>query len=341
MAKYRLDDFDEWIRPYVIKKTMIRNKNQYNKEKIDLDYFAINVIPIKEMILHKVGNYKKWIVSGICTKCGKNFTIPWNNLCLREKHSKEEFCGKCLRKEVYSDEWRKNNSEAQKKAQGTIDAKKRMSEILIQKHKDCPEIREKISLSLKEKYKNNPELRNKISEASKRNWNNPEYEKKVTGKSFYNGTYLSKYGEIYFASSWELFFLDWCECNKNISSVKRCSDKIDYINSKGGHSRYFPDFEIVLDNKIYVFEIKGRINLIEIKNKQNAAINFFKNQKSYSILYKDDLKRLGINFSKNQMLDKIYSLIGKIKDGKLGKIKLEDYLKNKGYYFENKENNNI
>lgn len=327
---YNIEELDSWLRPYVIQREISRIDNRTGKEQ-RITYYQIGIIPISEMIKHNLNPFLKWKVSGVCIHCGETFTSVWNNLCHRKKHAKEEFCGKCLRKEQFTEEWRRKNSEAQKRVQGTSEARRHMSQILKKKHQENPSLKKKISAGLKTAYKNNDAFRRKISEASKRNWENPDYQTKVTGNSFYHGYYKSKFGEIFFASSWELFFLEWCDTNPEVTSLKRSKERIEYTNTIGSHSRYLPDFEVTIKNKEFVFEIKGKINMVEIENKRLAAEKFFNGKKTYCLLFKQDLQRLGIEFGKSSFNKKLRSLLPKIRDGKIGQESIDENLTKKGF----------
>jgi len=293
--KRHVEDFPEWVRDYVVHRTYERRRNQYSTEKTISHCVSVDVVPFKIMASNAKSKTLKWMVSGRCSVCGLSFTVNWNNVWLRKRHRGEEVCGRCCRKESYTDEWRKANSEAQKQAQGNRAARKRMSDKLKQVHRENPEIRKKISKGLKRAYRDNPELRQKISKASRRNWKNAEYQDKVSPKGFYHGYFNSRCGRVFYASSWELAFLTWCEKNDKIESFRRCDDHIKYRKPSGGIAYYHPDFEILWTNgRVEVAEVKGSMQSWDVVNRKRvAAQSYYGESKSYWIAFKEDLKRIG------------------------------------------------
>jgi hypothetical protein len=258
------------------------------------------------MVGHAVSKSIKWKVKGVCEKCGQSFTATWNNVWLRKAYKGLEVCGKCGRKEQFTEEWKRNNSAAQKRVQGTPEARKKMSEILCRVHQENPEIGRKISQGLRDAYVRDPGLREKISAASKRKWREPGYQEKVTGQGYHHGWFVSRSGQIYFASSWELMFLVWCENNNTIVRFCRCQDVIPYTKPNGGSAFYHPDFELeFVDSHILVAEIKGDRQEIDLTNrKRQAAEGFYENKKEYTVLFKADLKRMGIFIRERKSLNR-------------------------------------
>lgn len=315
--------FPEWIRPFLIKgKTEVKTKNSINT----LEFYKIGDIPFEYMISNNVPENKKWKVNGTCNVCGKKFTTKWITLCRRKYSPKKEICGHCaLIIATSSKEWLKKNSDSQKKSQCTPEARKRMSDIVRNRYINNPELRVKMSLSLKKMYECHPEIKKKISDKSKKNWEDKEYQSKVTGKGFYHGYYLSKYGKIYFASSWELMFLFWCDHNKIVTDLSKNTDSIEYLLPNNKIANYHPDFNVVLGGKPLIIEIKGFINDIDIIERKRLAAESFYHDKEYCILFKKDLERLGV-FKKSGLIRWIENLCseGKIEEFGAGKYRNEE-----------------
>jgi hypothetical protein len=317
-----IEDWEEWVRPYVERKVFQRRKNQYDAGKTESCCYSVKSIPFKLMVERGVSKHIKWNVDGICIKCGKSFTASWNNIWLKKAFRGLEVCGRCSRKEQFTDEWRQHNSEAQKIVQGTPEARTRMSKILKSAWKKDSTIRVRISRSLKETYKDNEELRRKIGDASRRNWKRPEYQEKVTGHGYHHGWFVSKRSRIYFASSWELMFLVWCDENKDVKEYKRNEDVIPYEKPNGGVACYHPDFDMIMLGKPAVVEVKGgRSELDLVERKRVAAERFYQGKKDYVILYKEDLHRMGIMKSSKVVGKWISDLViqGKVEEYGFGK----------------------
>lgn len=191
-----------------------------------------------------------------------------------------------------------------------------MSEILLKVHRDDPSIGGKISKSLKQAYNENPEYRKAVSDASKNNWKSLDYQEKVTGHGYHHGYYISRCGRIYFASSWELMFLTWCEDNEEIVEFGRCEDRVKYEKPGGGIAYYHPDFQIEWKSgRVDVIEIKGGIQKIEqVERKRRAAIEFYGKSKGYLILFKREIQNLGV-FRGSK---KVQEWIGELEE--LGKV---------------------
>jgi len=121
----------------------------------------------------------------------------------------------------------------------------------------------------------------------------PEYARKFDPKGFVSGTING----IQFQSSLELSFLLYC-ISENIL-VKRCKLAIHYKNIKGENLIYRPDFQI----GDLIVEIKGWIKE-DVTNKIIYAKRYCKkNFLKYSILYSQDLKKIGaIEINKNLLM---------------------------------------
>jgi hypothetical protein len=301
-VKRSLENWDEWIRPYVVRKIFQRRKNQYDSGMTESYCYSVDRVPFELMVEHRMPKYLKWKVVGKCGRCGNEFDSSWNNIWIRKAYKGLEICGKCGRKEQFTDEWRHNNSEAQKRIQGTQESRKRMSKILKESWDGDPDRKKRLSQSLIRFYEGNDEVRAKIGEASRKNWKRLEYQEKVTGHGYHHGWFISRCGRIYFASSWELMFLIWCDGNSKVSWFKRSMDAIEYEKPCGGKAYYHPDFEIMIDSNVSIIEVKGgRSDFDLIERKRVAAELFYKGKANYSILFKQDLQRMGV-FRQNKLV---------------------------------------
>jgi hypothetical protein len=288
-------DWEAWIRPYVERRVFGRRKNQYSAEMTESVCYSIVSVPFKLMAKHRAKRHLKWKIAGVCKKCSSEFVSSWNNMWLRKAFKGQEICGRCARKEQFTDEWRRHNSEAQRRAQGTPQAKRRMSETLKKSWIKDPTIRTRISQSLLKTYDGNDDLRRKIGDASRRNWKKAEYQEKVTGKGYHHGWFISRCGRIYFASSWELMFLMWCDEHLEVKTFGRSGDSIPYDKPMGGVAHYHPDFEIETKTDKTVVEVKGgKSDFDLVERKRMAAERFYNGASTYVIIYRDDLKRMGI-----------------------------------------------
>lgn len=300
-TRYKIEEYEEWVRPYVIKTHNIRN-----------EYCIVRKLPLQLAIEHKLQKYRKWTVYGNCEKCGVYFEFTWSNYCNRKRTTNQILCGKCALKNAINQKgWREANSKAQLKVQGTPEARQRMSDKLKQVHKDDPNIRNKISQGLKATYKNDPDFRAKVSAASLRNWKRLDYQEKVVGKGYHHGYLLHNQQKIYFGSSWELMFLMWCQKHNNIAAFGRCKERIPYKKPDGGKAYYHPDFEVIWKNRNKtIIEIKGgRSDFDIVQRKAAAAQKHFNSRKTnYIMMYKEDLQRLGILRNNKHVLDWILTL---------------------------------
>jgi len=313
-----LEDWEEWLRPYVEKKEFSRRKNQYDAGKTKSCCYSVGCVPFGLMAGNDVSRYVKWDVSGTCERCGAEFVSAWNNMWLRKAGRGLEVCGRCARKEQFTEEWRRKNAEAQKKAQGTPEAKARMSVVLRISWANDPERRVRVSRSLRARYEGNDELRRRIGDASRRNWRRPEYQEKVSGHGYHHGWFVGRNGRLYFASSWELMFLVWCDGCEDVLSVGRNNDAIRYEKPCGMDAFYHPDFDVEVGCGRIVVEVKGgRSELDLVERKRVAAERFYRGSRDYVILYKEDLRRMGI-FKESRT-------VGKWVEGLVARGKVEGY----------------
>ena len=92
-------------------------------------------------------------------------------------------------------------------------------------------------------------------------------------------------------------FLVWCENNPDVVEFRRCEDSISYEKPSGGIAYYHPDFRIEIDGKATVVEVKGgRSELDLVERKRQAAVRFYDDLANYVMIYKSDLKRMGIEW---------------------------------------------
>lgn len=143
--------------------------------------------------------------------------------------------------------------------------------------------------------RNNPELNKKRRERLSKTAANAHINGKLYGygRGHKNGYFYSKKQnlKIYYRSSYELKFLEWCEKNDEIKQFVPCDFFIKY-EFNGMTKRYIPDFII---NKLIVVEIKPKTL---INTKQNKAKFLFgnryceQNKMKYSIIVELDLEDL-------------------------------------------------
>ncbi len=106
--------------------------------------------------------------------------------------------------------------------------------------------------------KGSAEIRDYIKLRQTRSFVTKEHEYFIPKKSFFNKVIGDSHFELVFAR-----FLD--DCEDVISFTKnylRVHFNLDYVNSDGNISNYYPDFIVKLpDNEIYIVEIKGQEDL--------------------------------------------------------------------------------
>lgn len=265
-------------------------------------------------------------IQGTCECCGKEFIVKYATLKRRTRCDifHRQICNNCILKYVTNtDEWRKTNSDAQKIAQNRPETLKKMREAV--KASKTPEVLKKQSISSKKMWERE-EYRNRHKEGMKRafeNMSDESYERMTHKNRFYSGWYLSKFGRIFFNSSWELAFVVWCENNSNVCSLIRCKDKIKYKDETGRYHIYMPDFEITTTSDVYVVEIKGRYNLKNVDEKKKASDEIYQGKKHYCLWYKNDLIQRGIiwnHFNPKNFCESLKSKIeGLCNNGKIKK----------------------
>jgi hypothetical protein len=173
-------------------------------------------------------NYNKSNIKIDCS-CGKVYITKI--LGFNKRKYKKAICDICYRKTyMYDDEWKINNSKAQKIAQNR------------------PETLEKQINSQKLRY-SKPGVKEHYREIGKKLWENPEYRKKIIANSSISKSGI--YHNLTYQSSIELAFILWCEANdKNIKNYSLGG--IPYLWNGNIH-HYYPDF--IVDETLIV-EIK-------------------------------------------------------------------------------------
>lgn len=176
--------------------------------------------------------------------CGKVYiTVLFG---FHNRKHKSPVCDDCYRKiYVYDDQWKANNSKAQKIAQNR------------------PETLAKQVESQKARYQH-PRVLEHYKAIGKKLWEDPEYRKKVVANSSISKA--GNYHGISYQSSIELAFILWCEQNgKQVENY--LGEGIPYAWN-GKEHRYYPDF--LIDGN-FIVEVKGRGGIYERDYDQNQA----------------------------------------------------------------------
>lgn len=193
-------------------------------------------------------------ISFICQECQKESNVRFDKLNGRKYAKLEPVCSKCIMKYTTNNKlWKKTNSDAQLIAQNR------------------PEV-----------IKKQRKAQQKLMKEDK------NYILKRRSKSFLSG----KIENIYFDSSWELFYIIYCFDNPGIEFIRRCKDKIKFYDAKGICRNYFPDFVIKYKNSIEkIIEIKGNLSR-NAQNKIKSAKSFYGNK--FEVIRYHDLVKMGI-----------------------------------------------
>lgn len=289
-----------------LQKELLKLKIPFVSKSIKITLKSIGVDSDgKNINLTKISSLKKWqkkllTFSKIkihfnCKKCLKNSVLTSKNIFGRKYLRGESICAKCILSTVTNlDSWKSSNSKAQLIAQNKTEQLEKNRQAQIERFKN-PETIKKHSESGKKKWKD-PEYRKKMCKIAQEKWKNPEYAEKVirnSKNSFNTGWYKG----LYFDSSYELAFILKIEIEEgDIKCLQRANFFINYENSLGKKSVYYPDF--ILKNK-YLVEVKGYgpwadLENIELKNRA-AKIWCIKNDKKYRLIEKQDLTYHYIN----------------------------------------------
>jgi len=122
---------------------------------------------------------------------------------------------------------------------------------------------QKIMKSVREKNANSLDVKKKLSAASLKNWQDPEFAKRVLT------TKLLEYKGVKYQSSYELIFLKFMEKQNLLKHIKRAP--IVQYKFNGKNHKYFPDF--MLDGTNILFEIKSSYWWYVHEEQNKAKIN--------------------------------------------------------------------
>jgi predicted nuclease of restriction endonuclease-like RecB superfamily len=202
-----------------------------------------------------------------------------------------------MKKVTSTAEWKKTNSEAQLLIQGTPEQKKKNAEA-VSKACKRPSVKKKKSESAKKMWKD-PEYRKKgLAHLQKIHSDPKVIEKQQLKNRFHTGYYESKFGRMFFNSSWELSFIKYCENNDYVDMMSRFNGYIEYIDCEGVARKYFPDFVVEIRGHKFIVEIKGGWEDSDIiKRKCDAARKFVELNDEYDdffIYRKRELEKLGV-----------------------------------------------
>lgn len=290
MPTLSYDNLQDWLKPYFGRKTMMNGIQGVAIKQITPIPFLI----AKENNLIKTSRY---IVAGVCQHCSISITKPWRFFNKRKYLTEYCMCKTCSLKAVTNlPEWKDKNSKSQLISQNKPEVKLKMSESV--KKSKTEEVLRKHSVASNKNWSSD-EYRTKHRNSMKNaflNMSQESFNKMISKNRFYSGYYSSKFGRLFFNSSWELAYIVWCENNPEIISVSRCHDRIPYIFN-GIEKVYNPDFLIDTTIGKYVIEIKGGYDYNIVSSKIESARKFY-NDKCYCILFKKDLVRMKV-FSQN------------------------------------------
>jgi len=287
----KFEVWEEWLKPYL---ELVEVNNRFGtKTRI---WKIVKEIPFEEAIKNNLVKNSRAVVFGNCIECNNKFHLLWRKITRRKHSGGKQVCNKCaLKYATNTKEWKNTNSKAQLIAQNRPEVKKRMSESV--KKSRTEDVINRTSKSMIEKWKDEGYVKRQRKahlEGMERAFNNPESCYKMTHKNrFYTGWYNSKWGKIYFGSSWELAFIVHCESNVSIKNLERCKDWIKYKDEFKNKRKYNPDFKIETDSEKYVVEVKGSLDLNNlVQFKSEAAKNHYVDV-SYCLYVKRDLVRMG------------------------------------------------
>lgn len=234
-----------------------------------LDIINDKVLPYERVlpVFEKLKTKKK--ICFTCKICCKISNVRFDKFKNRKYGYKEPICNKCILKyTTNTNKWKAKNSKAQFLAQNRKE--------VILKHKQA---------------------QRKLIAAD------PFYADKRRSRSYVSG----KINGYYFDSSWELLYLVYCLENKDIENVKRCKDKIRYLDYNNIPRYYYPDFIVKYVNGTeHIVEIKGGLSKNVLIKEKYALKKYGKN---YKLLYKKDLENLGIFVRSSPYLQEQYKKI--------------------------------
>jgi len=279
-------------------------KRTMNSMGLKTDGKKINIKQLKSLPKLQLNLLKnmKTLVMFSCKLCGEESKSRIKNILNRTYFNLEPICSKCILKAVTNDEkWKLKNSQSQLIAQNLPEQKEKNRKAQKERFKN-ESLREKYRETWKKKWEDS-NFREKIkinaSDKSRKNWENPEYAKKVieNSKSNYKSGF---YKEMYYQSGFELaFLLKYENENLNFDKLKRCHFGIQYEKKNGKLGHYYPDY--IISEKTLI-EVKGYgpwVDFDSLARKNKAAKKWCKeNKMKFRIVEKNDLTYFWIKKAK-------------------------------------------
>lgn len=296
----------------------------------DILYYRNNKLPIPfELTLNnKVGLNEKIIYT--CKKCGFEYSCKYAFIKNREIYTNQNICYNCINKienkylghsipnelknignkenpisfelfEKYKDNYTSKRwikiicSECKKES--IVQWCKISSRKYAKNKPICSKCIGKYTTNLNEwKYKNSkaqliaqnkPETKMKMSIAIKNKIKNDiDFRRKITR---YSGKLCGYYNDIKFDSSWELSLLYYYD-----GKIKPCSIVIPYILN-GKEHLYLPDFDLYINNKKYLLEVKGQYrdaDYIKLKTAKSLIKNKLIDYDDLMVIDKNNIKSI-------------------------------------------------
>lgn len=229
------------------------------------------------------------------------------------KSCKKSGCGKWMKGYKFSDERKKQYKEMNSGKNNPFYGKKHSKntkKLMSDNHADFTGKNNPLV-----KWLNDERNREKYSQIMKEAWRDPEKytmlckrNSKNIKKAILNGNHnpysncihgwfeSKKFDKkFYYQSSYELAFLEFCECSDKICSLQKVNFAIPYKDSNGKDHNYFPDFFV---NKRVVIEIKPKtmIDYNHNREKIEHAKKFcIKRGYEYKLLMETELNNLNEN----------------------------------------------
>ena len=271
-------------------RPLFLNKPELNGIKIDIKFIKSKLTSFKEYIKYsKIGIKTKKLVKGKCIKCKNNFKMSFNGLVSRKHFPLKELCQKCyLNFTLSSDVVREINSKAQLIAQNKPETQEKQRLIQIQIRKDNPSIITRMSKKISKFWKSKDgEQRKKSVRLKLQNlWSTKEYQNLQALKNK-NGYLSGHLNGIFFQSSYELSFINYCIDNK--ISIIRSNINFKYKNENKIMKLCIPDF-IINENTIVEIKPFKLINHKINKNKIKAIKKYCKNNNlNFKLITEKDL----------------------------------------------------
>ena len=90
--------------------------------------------------------------------------------------------------------------------------------------------------------------------------------------------------DIFYRSSWELKFMQWCDRNPNILEWNSECIIIRYYDPvERKHRRYFPDFYVKVGKKKYIAEVKPSYQTKEPKTQKRNTKKYISEVMTYAV----------------------------------------------------------